>query len=77
MVHGVLGGDAVKPHVPLIFCGEIGLFHRRNYLLSKRGVYIIVEVVDDSTLLVIVIGLCRCLVPGTCCAYGPGSIGLV
>ena len=55
MVHEVLGGDAVKPHVPLLFCGEVGLFYRRDDFLLDRGVYILIEIVDYPPLLVYII----------------------
>ena len=48
MVHEVLGGDAMKPNIPLIFCGEVDFFHRRDYLLIERNVNVIIEVIDSA-----------------------------
>ena len=61
MVHEVFGGDSVKPHVHLFFCGKVGLFRRRYYFLLYRGIYVLIEVVDSPPPLVdfICVGLCR------------------
>ena len=48
MVHEVLGGDSMNPNVPLIFCGEVDFFHRRDYFLLERNVNVLINVIDST-----------------------------
>ena len=60
MIHEDLRSAAVEPHLPLYFCGEVGLLYRLNDLLFEVSVYILIEIVDLPLLLMyfVSVGLC-------------------
>ena len=42
VIHEDIGSDAVEPHVPPFFRGDVVFLYRRDELLLEGGVYILI-----------------------------------